>query len=157
MRPQDAPRDLSGADGRPDSLGAPGGLHRAGLSHGRLQGRAHDQPHPLSAAMDDLLCEVESVRCFAGVNPEKVPDETTVKTSAANWRTWPSGGDLLKEGSIVDATIISAPSSTKNESNVRDPEMHRTRKGNRRHFEMKLHIGTNPQGLVHHLEGTFTT
>ena len=66
--------------------------------------------------------------------------------------TWPSGGGLLKKGSIVDATIISAPSSTKN--NARDPEMHRTRKGCQWHFGMKLHIGTDPRGLVHHLEGT---
>ena len=61
---------------------------------------------------------------------------------------------MLKKGSIVDATIISAPSSTRNESNARDPEMHRTRKGNQWHFGMKLHIGTDTRGLVHHLEGT---
>ena len=63
-------------------------------------------------------------------------------------------GVLLKKGTIVDATIISAPSSTGNGSNARDPEMHRTRKGNRWHFGMKLHVGTDPRGLVHHLEGT---
>ncbi len=63
-------------------------------------------------------------------------------------------GVLLKKGTIVDATIISAPSSTGNESNARDPEMHQTRKGNQWHFGMKLHIGTDPRGLVHHLEGT---
>ncbi len=61
---------------------------------------------------------------------------------------------MLKKGTIVDATIISAPSSTGNGSNARDPEMHQTRKGNRWHFGMKLHIGTDPRGLVHHLEGT---
>ena len=64
------------------------------------------------------------------------------------------GRGLLKEGSIVDATIISAPSSTKNESNTRDLEMHQARKGNRWHFGMKLHIGTDHRGLVHHPEGT---
>ena len=58
------------------------------------------------------------------------------------------------KGGIVDATIISAPSSTGNESNARDPEMHQTKKGNQWHFGMKLHIGTDPRGLVHHLEGT---
>ena len=63
-------------------------------------------------------------------------------------------GVLLKKGTIVDATIISAPSSTKNESNARDPEMHQTRKGNRWHFGMKLHIGTDTRGLARHLEGT---
>ena len=63
-------------------------------------------------------------------------------------------GVLLKKGTIVDATIISAPSSTGNESNARDPEMHQTKKGNQWHFGMKLHIGTDTRGLVHHLEGT---
>ena len=63
-------------------------------------------------------------------------------------------GVLLKKGGIVDATIISAPSSTGNESNAHDPGMHQTKKGNRWHFGMKLHIGTDPRGLVHHLEGT---
>ncbi len=63
-------------------------------------------------------------------------------------------GVLLKKGTIVDATIISAPSSTKNESNDRAPEMHQTKKGNQWHFGMKLHIGTDTRGLVHHLEGT---
>ncbi len=53
-------------------------------------------------------------------------------------------GVLLKKGSIVDATIISVPSSTGNESNARDPEMHQTRKGNQWHFGMKLYIGTDP-------------
>ncbi len=64
------------------------------------------------------------------------------------------GGGVLKKGTIVDATIISAPSSTRNRSNARDPEMHRTRKGNRWHFGMKLHIGTDPWGLARHPEGT---
>ncbi len=63
-------------------------------------------------------------------------------------------GVLLKKGGIVDATIISAPSSTGNESNARDPEMHRTKKRNQWHFGMKLHVGTDPRGLVHHLEET---
>ncbi len=58
------------------------------------------------------------------------------------------------KGGIVDATIISAPSPTGNRSNACDPEMHRTRKGNQWHFGMKLHIGIDPRGLVHHLEGT---
>ena len=58
----------------------------------------------------------------------------------------------MKEGGIVDATIISAPSSTGNGSNARDPEMHQTGKGNRWHFGMKLHIGTDPRGLARHSE-----
>ena len=59
-------------------------------------------------------------------------------------------GLLLKEGTIVDATIISAPSSTKNKSRQRDPEMHQTKKGNNWHFGMKAHIGVDADsGLVH--------
>jgi len=57
---------------------------------------------------------------------------------------------LLKRGSIVDATIIAAPSSTKNAEGERDPEMHQTKKGNQWHFGMKAHIGVDADsGLVH--------
>ena len=59
-------------------------------------------------------------------------------------------GLLLKRGSIVDATIIAAPSSTKNKEGERDPEMHQTKKGNQWHFGMKAHIGVDADsGLVH--------
>lgn len=58
---------------------------------------------------------------------------------------------LLKSGTIVDATIIAAPSSTKNAEGERDPEIHQTRKGKNRHFDMKVHLGTTKQGLVHSL------
>ncbi len=64
-------------------------------------------------------------------------------------------GLLLRQGSVVDATIISAPSSTKNDSGTRDPEMHQTRKGNPWHFGMKAHIGADlSSGLVHTVIGT---
>src|SRR5262249_27236888 len=56
---------------------------------------------------------------------------------------------LLKSGTIVDATIIAAPSSTKNAAQARDPEMKQTRKGNAWHFGMKLHVGTDLKGGVH--------
>jgi IS5 family transposase len=57
---------------------------------------------------------------------------------------------LLREGTIVDATIIAAPSSTKNRRKERDPEMHQTKKGNEWHFGMKAHIGVDAaSGLVH--------
>jgi IS5 family transposase len=57
---------------------------------------------------------------------------------------------MLKRGSIVDATIIAAPSSTKNADGERDPEMHQTKKGNQWHFGMKAHIGVDADsGLVH--------
>ena len=64
-------------------------------------------------------------------------------------------GLLLKEGSAVDATLIAAPSSTKNKSGKRDLEMHSRKKGNQRHFEMKAHIGVDADsGLVHTVRGT---
>src|SRR3954452_14865688 len=58
-------------------------------------------------------------------------------------------------GTIVDATIIAAPSSTKNKQKARDPEMHQTRKGNQWHFGMKAHVGVDvASGLVHTVVGT---
>jgi IS5 family transposase len=57
---------------------------------------------------------------------------------------------LLREGTLVDATLIAAPSSTKNQARQRDPEMHRTKKGNQWYFGMKAHIGADRDGrLVH--------
>jgi IS5 family transposase len=57
---------------------------------------------------------------------------------------------MLKTGTVVDATLIAAPSSTKNKSGERDPEMHQTKKGNQWHFGMKAHIGVDADsGLVH--------
>jgi len=62
---------------------------------------------------------------------------------------------MIKNGAIVDATIIAAPSSTKNNDNKRDPEMSSTKKGDKRHFGMKAHIGVDTKsGLVHTLETT---
>jgi len=62
---------------------------------------------------------------------------------------------LMREGTIVDATIIAAPSSTKNAAKQRDPQMHQTKKGNMWHFGMKAHIGADAEsGLVHTLIGT---
>ncbi|WP_413772131.1 IS5 family transposase, partial [Pseudomonas syringae group genomosp. 3] len=64
-------------------------------------------------------------------------------------------GLSLRQGTIVDATIIHAPSSTKNEEGKRDPEMHQTKKGNQYFFGMKAHIGADAEsGLVHHVHGT---
>ena len=63
-------------------------------------------------------------------------------------------GVLLKEGTLVDATIIEAPTSTKNKSGERDPEMHQSRKGNQWHFGLKAHIGVAARtGITH----SFTT
>ena len=62
---------------------------------------------------------------------------------------------MLREGTIVDATIIAAPPSTKNRAKARDPEMHQTKKGNEWHFGMKAHIGVDAvSGLVHTVVGT---
>ena len=64
-------------------------------------------------------------------------------------------GLRLREGTIVDATIIEAPSSTKNRTGQRDPEMHQVKKGNQYHFGMKLHIGVDAEtGLVHSMTTT---
>ena len=64
-------------------------------------------------------------------------------------------GLLLKSGTVVDATLIAAPPSTKNRTGERDPEMHQTKKGNQWHFGMKAHIGVDADsGLVHTVIGT---
>jgi len=64
-------------------------------------------------------------------------------------------GLLLKAGTVVDATLIAAPSSTKNASGERDPDMHQTKKGNQLYFGMKAHIGVDAEsGLVHTVRGT---
>ena len=100
---------------------------------------------------------------------DTVPDETTI----LNFRHWLERHDLsralfdevsamleqrgllMRQGTIVDATIIAAPSSTKNKEKSRDPEMHQTKKGNQWHFGMKAHIGVDvASGLVHTATGT---
>jgi IS5 family transposase len=63
-------------------------------------------------------------------------------------------GLLLRAGTILDATIIAAPSSASNATKSRDPEMKQTRKGKAWHFGMKLHIGTDRRGIVYSLEAT---
>src|SRR6187399_3258738 len=116
-------------------------------------------------AMEEALYEIASLRTFAHLSlAEPIPDETTI----LNFRHLLEANDLaedilnavnahlsrkgllLKRGSIVDATIIAAPSSTKNAEGERDPEMHQTKKGNEWHFGMKAHIAVDADsGLVH--------
>ena len=115
-------------------------------------------------AMEESLYEISSMRKFARLTLQAIPDETTIlnfrriietnelapmlfdKVNALLTRK----GLMLKRGSIVDATIIAAPSSTKNADGERDPEMHQTKKGNQWHFGMKAHIGVDTDsGLVH--------
>jgi transposase, IS5 family len=121
-------------------------------------------------AMEEALYEIASLRSFASLSlVEAIPDETTI----LNFRHLLEENDLaedilkavnvhltrkgllLKRGSIVDATIIAAPSSTKNVEGKRDPEMHQTKKGNQWHFGMKAHIGVDADsGLVHTITTT---
>jgi IS5 family transposase len=116
---------------------------------------------------EDSLYDIEPMRRFAGIElaEDAVPDETTVlrfrhlleehhltEAIFAEVRTLLEERNLLlKSGTIVDATIINAPSSTKNAAQERDPEMHQTRKGKNWYFGMKFHIGSTKQGLVHSL------
>jgi IS5 family transposase len=66
-----------------------------------------------------------------------------------------ANGMAMKQGTIIDATLIVAPSSTKNKTNERDPEMHQTNKGNQWYFGMKVHIGVDSEsGLIHSVETT---
>src|SRR5206468_9844723 len=121
--------------------------------------------------VEDALYESPVLRRFAGIDLGRapVPDETTI----LNFRHLleehqlcgqmldtvnhylESKGIRITTGTIVDATIIHAPSSTKNEKKERDPEMHQTKKGNQWYFGMKVHTGTDADsGLVHTVCGT---
>ncbi|MGH7703421.1 MAG: IS5 family transposase [Gemmatimonadales bacterium] len=119
---------------------------------------------------EDTLYDSESVRRFVGVelSDDVVPDETTIlrfrhllERHQLTQAIFTAIGGLLAEkrlllktGTIVDATIIAAPSSTKNAAQARDPEMRQTRKGKQWHFGMKLHTGTDLRGVVHSLTAT---
>lgn len=121
-------------------------------------------------AAEDALYDSESMRRFVGVEltVDAVPDETTIlrfrhlleqhrltEAIFAHVRELlDTKGLLLKSGTIVDATIINAPSSTKNATGTRDPEMHQARKGNQWYFGMKVHVGTDPKGVVHSITTT---
>jgi len=121
-------------------------------------------------AMEDALYDSESMRRFAGIelSEEAIPDETTIlrfrhllerhcltQAIFSQVRTLLEQKRLLlKSGTIVDATIIEAPPSTKNAEQARDPEMHQTRKGKDWHFGMKAHVGTDRRGIVHSLTTT---
>jgi IS5 family transposase len=122
-------------------------------------------------AVEDALYDSQALRRFAGIelNRDPIPDATTV----LHFRHWLESheltkglfdevgvmleerGLLMRQGTIVDATIIAAPPSTKNKQNSRDPEMHQTKKGNQWHFGMKAHVGVDvASGLVHTVKGT---
>ena len=119
---------------------------------------------------EDAIYDSESMRRFARVElgEDVVPDETTILRfrhlleqhglTAAIFDEigglLEARGLLLRAGTIVDATIIAAPSSTKNATAARDPEMKQTRKGQHWHFGMKLHVGTDKRGIVHTVRAT---
>lgn len=120
-------------------------------------------------AMEEALYETTILRQFAGLNLERIPDETTILNFrrllekhelAAGILAVINGylgecGLSLRQGTIVDATLIHAPSSTKNKDGKRDPEMHQTKKGKQYYFGMKAHIGVDDEsGLVHSVVGT---
>jgi len=122
-------------------------------------------------AMEDALHDIPGLRRFAGLDAgeSRMPDETTI----LNFRhlleahqlaeslfqevvsLLTERGLILREGTIVDATLIAAPPSTKNRDRQRDPEMTSSKKGNQWHFGMKAHIGVDTaHGLVHTMEAT---
>jgi IS5 family transposase len=119
---------------------------------------------------EDEIYDSEAMRRFARVElgEDRVPDESTIlrfrhllEEHELTEAIFDAVKDLRAEhrltqrsGTIVDATIIAAPSSTKNATKTRDPEMKQTRKGKNWHFGMKLHIGTDTRGLVHSLTAT---
>jgi IS5 family transposase len=116
-------------------------------------------------AMEDALYDMAALRQFARLSSlDAIPDETTIlnfrhlieeydlaqEIFGSVVRLLQRKGLMLKEGTMVDATIIDAPSSTKNEDGQRDPEMRQTKKGNNYFFGMKAHIGVDvDSGLTH--------
>jgi len=122
-------------------------------------------------AVEDALYDSQALRGFAGIelNRDPIPDATTV----LHFRHWLGSheltkglfeevgamleerGLLMRQGTIVDATIIAAPPSTENKQKSGDPEMPQTKKGNQWHFGMKAHVGVDvASGLVHTVKGT---
>ena len=121
--------------------------------------------------MEEALHDTPMFREFVGLGQgeESLPDESTIlrfrhllevndlslQILATVNATLTAKGLLLRSGTAVDATLIAAPSSTKNSSGERDPEMYQTRKGNQWHFDMKANIGVDADsGLVHTVVGT---
>lgn len=117
-------------------------------------------------AVEEALYDSRAMRAFVGIDlgREPVPDETTVmrfrhlleahrlgaRIFEEVGRVLLARGLRLSRGTIVDATIIAAPSSTKNAEGSRDPEMHQTKKGNEWYFGMKMHVGVDSQSKVIH-------
>ena len=121
--------------------------------------------------IEDAIYDSQSVRGFVGIDltHESAPDATTLlkfrrllEDNHLTRRVFDeirghlaNKGLLMREGTIVDATLIAAPPSTKNRDGERDPEMHQSKKGNDWHFGMKAHVGVDmATGLVHTVVGT---
>jgi IS5 family transposase len=121
--------------------------------------------------IEDALYDSQAIRRFVGIDlgREAARDATTLlkfrrlleekNLTAAIFEAinahLAKRGLLMRQGTIVDATLIAAPSSTKNSTGERDPEMHQTKKGNQWHFGMKAHVGVDADsGLVHTVVGT---
>ena len=155
-----APHAPEGKKGRP-----PFALHTMLRIHFMQQWFGLSDP-----AMEEALHDMPLFREFAHLSwDSRLPDESTIlrfrhllehhKLAQQMLATVNDllryKGLLLKAGSVVDATLIAAPSSTKNASGERDPEMHQTKKGNQWYFGMKAHIGVDADsGLVHTVRGT---
>ena len=122
-------------------------------------------------AVEEALYDSVLMRQFAGIDlgREPVPDETTVCKFRHLLEQHQLGGEMLETvnlhlqkkgvrittGTIVDATLIEAPSSTKNRDQQRDPEMHQTKKGNEWHFGMKAHVGVDSKTkMIHSVAAT---
>jgi len=120
---------------------------------------------------EEALYDSEAMRRFAGIElgDDRIPDETTIlnfrhllerheltETIFAEVNGHLADkGSTLRSGTLVDATIIDAPSSTKNKAGARDPEMSSTKKGNAWYFGMKAHVGVDADsGIVHSVEAT---
>jgi transposase, IS5 family len=127
--------------------------------------------HLSDEAVEDQINDSYAMRQFMGLDftVAQVPDATTLlhfrhllekhelgqAMFAALNRLFEASGWIMRGGSVVDATIIAAPSSTKNRGQARDPEMHQTRKGNQWYFGMKAHIGVDAgTGYVHTVTAT---
>lgn len=121
--------------------------------------------------VEDAIYDSAAIQLFMGIalGRDAVPDATTLlrfrhllethdltqQIFAVVNHQLANQGMYIKEGTVVDATIISAPSSTKNKHKTRDPDMHSTKKGNQYYFGMKAHIGVDAaSGLVHTLSTT---
>lgn len=121
--------------------------------------------------VEDAIYDSQAIRGFVGIDltHEAAPDATTLlkfrrllEKHKLTERIFTeinghlaSRGLMMREGTIVDATLIAAPPSTKNKDGKRDPEMHQSKKGNDWHFGMKAHIGVDAtSGLVHTVVGT---